>query len=235
MPPDIDLKEALSASTQPSRRNLAEDVADRVRDAIVLGKVEPGQRLSEPVLAETFNVSRGPIREAFAILESEGLLQIERHKGAYVTRLSRDDIEEIYSLRTSIERLAIERAAKFGKPEDFAAMDEIIAKLEEVVKHGDSRGAVELDVAFHDLIYRASGHSRLYRVWSSLRPQIETFLYSRASDTQNYMLKVVPEHRELLQQLRDRDAERAVANIDEHIRVAYDRLRSLSFPEPNNG
>ena len=218
------LKELVGELDFSSRRSLAEDVVDRLRKMIVRGKFDGGQHLSEAVLAETFEVSRGPIREAFVALEREGLLKLERHRGARVTVLSQPDIDEIYTLRTSLERLAVERAARFATDEDFTAMDEAVDELRRAVKAGDVHRVVDLDVRFHDLIYQAAHHSRLYLAWSTLRPQIETFLHTRSADTRNYLTKAVREHAELRDVIRSKSKRNATAMIDAHLRSAYERL-----------
>jgi DNA-binding GntR family transcriptional regulator len=211
-----------------NRRSLSDDVADRLRSAIVLGNFEPGQHLSEAALAEKLGTSRGPIREALAALEREGLLTIERHRGARVMRLSQIDIDEIYELRHALERLAVERALRSATDDDFVAMETIVAELRAAVKARDVRAVVTLDVRFHDAIYRAANHARLYQAWSTLRPQIETFLHSRSLDTRDYLKKAVREHAELLDVIRSRSKRNAIAMIDDHLRSAYERLSQLS-------
>jgi DNA-binding GntR family transcriptional regulator len=211
-----------------NRRSLSEDVADRLRAAIVRGTFDPGQHLSEATLAEKFGVSRGPIREAFVELEREGLVTIERHRGARVTRLSKVDIDEIYSLRAALERVAMERAMRFATDDDFAAMDAMLATLKRAVKAGKIHDVVECDVGFHDLIYKAAHHARLYAAWSNLRPQIETFLHSRSMDARDYLKRAVLEHEELRDVIRGKSKKNALALIDEHLRGAHDRLTQLS-------
>jgi DNA-binding GntR family transcriptional regulator len=214
--------------TIPNRRSLSEDVLDRLRAAIVRGSLGPGHHLSEAALAETFGVSRGPIREAFAELEREGLLTIERHRGARVTRLAPDDVEEIYQLRRALERLAIERAVRLCEAEDFREFDVVLADLKRAVKEKDVHRVVDLDVAFHDLVYRAARHSRLYLAWTTLRPQIATFLHSRAMDSNDYLKKAVAEHTALRDVIRSKDAPRSIEMIDDHLRTAYERLSQLA-------
>jgi DNA-binding GntR family transcriptional regulator len=213
----------------PSRRSLSDDVVDRLRSAIVRGTFAPGQRLSEVALAEAFSVSRGPIREALTVLEREGLLKVERHRGAWVTLLSRQDIDEIYELRLALERLAMERAARLASSEDCDAMAEVIELLRDAVERKDVFDTVALDVRFHDLIYRAARHDRLYQSWALLRPQIETFLNSRPSDQNAYLDKAVREHSELLDVIRRHEREQAVTMIELHIRSAYDRVSKFNF------
>jgi DNA-binding transcriptional regulator YhcF (GntR family) len=121
--------DALTGLSLSNRRSLSDDVVDLLRAALVRGTFEPGQHLNEAGLAEKLGVSRGPIREAFVELQREGLLTLERHRGARVNRLSRTDIDEIYELRKALERLAVERAVRQATEDDFAAMSDVVTKL----------------------------------------------------------------------------------------------------------
>ncbi len=211
-----------------NRRSLAEDVAVRLRESIVRGEFAPGDHLSESALAEAFGVSRGPIREAFIELERAGLLTIERHRGARVSLLAQQDITEIYELRRALERLAMERAVQHASDEDFAAMDAVVEAMAQAVADGDVHQVVELDIGFHDLVYLAARHDRLYASWSNLRAQIEFFLHSRAKDTTGYLKIAVAEHAALRDVIRSKSTADALAMIEEHLRSAYDRLSQIS-------
>lgn len=225
------LRAVLEKLAPASRKSLAQDVLDRLREAIVRGYFKPGQRLSEPMLAEAFDVSRGPVHDALIRLEQEGLVSLERRKGATVARLSRQDVEEIYALRVALERLAVERAIRSANEEDFVAMDWVVDALEGAAQDGEAPRAVDLDVRFHDLIHRAARHSRLYVFWSNLRPQIHAFLLSRSAANTDYLDLVVPEHAALRDVLRARDEDRAVEMMEEHLRVAYERLTDTPFED----
>jgi len=221
--------EKLDGLTLQVRRSLSKDVVDLLRAALVRGTFTPGEHLSEAAIAEKLGVSRGPIREAFVALEREGLLTLERHRGARVTGLSQTDIDEIYELRKALERLAVERAVKHATDEDFAELADVVKQMRSAVKAADAHAVAALDVRFHDGIYRAAHHSRLYLSWSNLRPQIETFLHSRSTDTIDYLDKAVREHTEILDVLRTRSKRNATRLIDSHIRDSYDRLTELSL------
>src|SRR6266571_1852144 len=102
-------KEQLTRATlvplkPPPKRNLADAVTERMRDAILNGSFKPGQPLREEQLASMLDLSRGPVREALIRLEREGLVQVRRHRGAIVAQLSRTDVEEVYGLRLALER-----------------------------------------------------------------------------------------------------------------------------------
>src|SRR5689334_9971359 len=133
--------------TPAVKRSLADDVVDRLRDAILHGSFKPGEPLREEQLAAMLDVSRGPVREALVQLEREGLVLMRRHRGATVARLSRGDLEEVYSLRLALERLATQRAVQYAAEEDFKAMEEVLEAFDIVLSRSPSEKEVaELDV-----------------------------------------------------------------------------------------
>jgi DNA-binding GntR family transcriptional regulator len=221
----------------PLNRSLADEIVDRLRKAILSGQFEPDERLGEQFLAEILGVSRGPIRQALSQLELEGLVIIRRNRGAFVARLSRDDVDEVYSLRLAIERLAVQLAIRNATPSDFAEMQATIDTMASYLERGltEQEGA-ELDVRFHDILYRSANHKRLYDFWENLRPQIHIFLLSRAAVDSDFRQYAVESHQAILDAIRDRDEVRAIATLEDHIRGAYDRVvKSYSHTSERDG
>lgn len=216
----------LSSVLAPApRRVLAEDVAERLREAILRGYFAPGQRLREEGLAATLDVSRGTVREALTELERQGLVIIRRHRGATVARLSRSDVEEVYSLRLALEQLAVQQAARKASPEDLAAMEAVLNEMVEAFPRGVSpREVADLDVRFHDLLYRAAKHERLSDCWSNLRSQIYVFLLTRNAANPDFRELTVTMHATILDALRAHDEQTAVQVIAEHLHGSYLRV-----------
>lgn len=211
--------------TPPVKRSLADDVVDRLREAIFHGRFKPGESLREEQLATMLDVSRGPIREALVQLEREGLVIVRRHRGATVARLSRSDLEEVYSLRLAIERLAMQRAVQLATEQDFVALEAVLHGFDTALSRDPSEKEIaELDVRFHDLIYKAARHQRLYDCWTNLRSQIYILLLSRNVANADFRDITVKSHADLLDALRSRDEARAIAEIEEHMRGAYERV-----------
>jgi DNA-binding GntR family transcriptional regulator len=223
--------------TPAVKRSLADDVVDRLRDAIFHGSYKPGEPLREEQLAAMLDVSRGPVREALVQLEREGLVIVRRHRGATVARLSRSDLDEVYSLRLALERLAMQRAAHNATERDFAALEAVLADFDAALARGPSEKQIaELDVRFHDLIYQAAHHQRLYDSWSNLKSQIYIFLLSRNVANPDFREVTVKSHADLLEALRARDEARATTEIEAHLRGAYDRVvLSYSPAEDDSG
>jgi DNA-binding GntR family transcriptional regulator len=221
--------------TPAVKRSLADDVVDRLRDAIFHGSYKPGEPLREEQLAAMLDVSRGPVREALVQLEREGLVIVRRHRGATVARLSRGDLDEVYSLRLALERLAMQRAVHNASERDFAALEAVLADFDIALARGPSEKEIaELDVRFHDLIYQAARHQRLYDSWANLRSQIYIFLLSRNVANPDFREVTVKSHADLLEALRSRDEARAIAEIEAHLRGAYDRV-VLSYSPAEDG
>lgn len=209
----------------PKRRTLGDDVADRIRDAIFNGEFAAGEHLREERLANELQVSRGPIRDALAALERDGLVVLTRHHGATVVELSREDLEEVYSLRTVLETLAARYAVKRATEADFerltAALGEFTAGL---ANNPTERDAAELDVQFHDAFYIAAHHERLYVSWSNIRLQVYRFLLTRNLANPDWRENMARGHTEILDVLRSRDEEAMVSTVVTHIQYAYMRV-----------
>jgi DNA-binding GntR family transcriptional regulator len=126
-------------------------------------------------------------------LQQEGLVRLERHRGAKVNRISREDVEELYELRVDLERLAAKRAARLATDDEFSEMGSVADAYGRAVDGGPVQEAVDLDIRFHDLIYRAARHTRLYSCWSNLlRSQIHAFILSSSLEDPSYMIPCVP-------------------------------------------
>jgi DNA-binding GntR family transcriptional regulator len=213
----------MSGSLVPARRRgLADEVADRIRDAIFDGGYAPGSQLREVELAQVLGVSRGPVREALLRLEREGLVRSEWHRGATVTALSGEDVAELDSLRAALEHLAVELVVERAADDALTALEAVVRRME---RAHDEHEMVRYDLEFHDAVYAATGHRRLLEAWQAIRSQVHLFLLTRIGvATDGYLAGIPAEHRELVAALRARDRETALALFAEHRRHAFEIL-----------
>ncbi|MFI7119894.1 GntR family transcriptional regulator [Amycolatopsis sp. NPDC049868] len=201
------------------RRGLADEVADRVRDAIFGGAYPPGAQLREVELSAALGVSRGPVREALLKLEREGLVRSEWHRGAIVTTLSEVDVAELDSLRSALEQLAVRLVVANAPEADLAAIDEVVDRMD---RARDEHEMVRCDIDFHDAVYAASGHRRLVEAWQAIRSQVYLFLLTRIGvNSDGYLASIPAEHRRLASALRARDAEKALELFAVHRGEAF--------------
>jgi DNA-binding GntR family transcriptional regulator len=207
------------------RTSLGEVVAERLREAILNDELSPGQHLREEVISEMLDTSRGPVRDAFLILEREGLVRLSRHRGATVVELSMDDLGEVYSMRSAIEGLAIRLAIRRHGPADLDAMQDSLADLQGAMKRKiTEQRAARLDVNFHDCIFAAAHHDRLYKSWSNIRMQVYWFLLSRNVASSDWRVGMAEGHSRILDLIKTGDEPGAVDAVSEHINAAYTRI-----------
>ncbi|MBI5876754.1 MAG: GntR family transcriptional regulator [Chloroflexi bacterium] len=219
---DQDLSAILSL---PDKRSLADEVTDSIREAILSGRLSPGERLREESLAKTLRVSRGPVRTAIQQLEREGLVRVRRNYGTFVARLSRQDLDEVYSLRLAIERLAVQMTCQISDGSRLNATRAVIARMASYNTNTISElEAAELDLQFHDAIYRATAHHRLIDVWSALRPQIHILLLTRNVVDSDFRVGLIEGHQLILDAITQRDEVLAIELTEAHLRVSYDRV-----------
>lgn len=214
---------------QPSQPSLGDSVLTILREMISTGRFAPGQHLKEAELAAALNVSRGPVREALTQLEAEGQVELRRHRGAFVSRLTRVDVEEVHTLRTAIERLAAERACVRMGSVQFAVMDQVLAQMKAATRTITPAEAVRLDLEFHDIIYASCDHQRVQRVWTSIRSQVSFFLHTRNVNFPDFTEVGHPEHLELRNALSLADPQAARDAVDKHLSGAYERLKKLDL------
>ena len=214
-----------SILTPTLKHTLGDEVVASLRDAILTGRLPPGERLSEEALAKSLNVSRGPIREALDRLEREGLVITQSNRRTFVARLSRADLEEVYSLRTALELLAVREAVRHAGADDLAELQAIVDTMAAHVESGiTEQEAAEMDVRFHGTLYRAGKHKRLYESWANLRPQVHILLLSRNVANADFRDLAISSHQAIVGAIRDRDERRAVALMQVHLQASYDRV-----------
>lgn len=113
---------------------LPEQIAEQVSDAILKGRYRPGDPVREQDLADKFQVSRGPIREALRLLEMEGVVRIAPNRGAHVTRLTTDEVRDIFEIRAALSQVAVGHLCAAGTPEVIAAFKAGAARLQELAQ-----------------------------------------------------------------------------------------------------
>ena len=200
-----------------SYQPLRDVIFETLRKAIVSGDIKPGERLMEVSLADQMGVSRTPVREAIRRLEAEGLVTMTPRKGTHVSELSVKDIMDVLEVRTVLDKLATDLAAKRMQPAQLKALESVHKQYISCVEKENMEGAVKKDVEFHDLIYAASGNPRLVAVAGSLREHIYRFrvIYMSGSLIAENVLN---EHEEILTALKEAQNNIASNLAEKHIR-----------------
>jgi DNA-binding GntR family transcriptional regulator len=137
---------------------MRESVAQAMRDALLNGCFEPGEAISEPALAASMNISRGPIREGLLILAEEGVLEYSANRGFSVLRFSQEDVDAILEARLPMEMLALEKARGKLTARDLAKLERVRDRMLDRMRKDDFPGCVKGDLEFHFLLYDLCGN-----------------------------------------------------------------------------
>ena len=202
-------------------RTLGANVTNAVRNAIIEGKLAPGEPLGQEYLATLFGVSRVPIRECLKQLASEGLVEVEPHKGAVVAHLSLDELDELYGIIWSLETLAVRAGVPHLSDVEIETMAKIVKQLD--VVH-DPVEWYRASVAFHRVILVASGWERCLKIVDECRKNIGRYIIE-----EDFFAQHVGEWRErnraLFEACKHRDADAAVLALDVMRRFSTAQIR----------
>ncbi len=195
-------------------------VSGEIRSRIFTGAYPPGTRLVERDLADEFNVSRFPVREAIRILRQEGLVEDLPTRGIVVKRLSRREVEEVFDIRESLESLAARLAAERVAAGATSTLDVYVDESRRALLSGDLDSASTSNSAFHDELIRFSGNSTLQDVLTPLMGRLH-WLYAQVSDFD----QVYREHDSLSAAIARGEPKLAVLEAQRHV-LSY-RERTL--------
>ncbi|RZT98374.1 DNA-binding GntR family transcriptional regulator [Advenella incenata] len=209
-----------------SPSTMANQVANQLKKMIIEGALVPEQRLNERELCEQLNVSRTPLREAYRILQADGLIQIKPQKGAVVIKKTNEDIENIFELLAVLEGLAIRQAVANASAEEIAGIVKMHQEVEERFQKNDVSGYFEKSIGCHIAINRAAHNPFLTEIYDKLNLQVQAIRYKTNLDS-NEILQSVREHASFIQALQERDAELAERRICEHMR----RKKNTNMPD----
>ncbi|MBT2483844.1 MULTISPECIES: GntR family transcriptional regulator [unclassified Microbacterium] len=205
--------------------SLGAQVAQVLRQRIVRGDLAPGARLTEEALAEEFAVSRGPIRDALTQLSFEKLVEVQRPRGVYITGLTRDDVDQLYSLRGALEQLALSRAMRVEDDARWGAMAAAVTRMGEAADAGDHAAFVTADLEFHSEIYALADHPRLHGAWDQYSPTFAALLEVTINHDED-LHESASDHARLMEVMRVGEPAEAAAVLSAHLDGARDRMLS---------
>ncbi len=197
-----------------TRSVLADQVKERLLEAILDGSYPPDSRIVETAVAKELGTSQAPVREALRGLEALGIVEITPFRGARVRRLAPEELLEAYVVRSAIEVLGARLAVAQFTDADVAALLAIGDRMQDAARAGDGRAVAVIDASLHEAIMERSGNATLLRVWRSLEPFSRTYitLAGPGSDPQ----WSADLHDPMLDAVRARDAEALVSAIERH-------------------
>ena len=204
-------------------RTKSEAVYELVRHWILIGRLEPGQRLDQEWLASHLQVSRMPLRQALERLVGDGLVIARPHRSAIVAPLSEDLLRDIYASRRALEGMLAEAAAHDLTPETVVTLTALIEAQEAAVGAGDVEAYVRLDREFHGTLYRCSRYEQSCALIERLRDMSDRYIRFFANDRHGAH-KSILEHWKILSAAEKGDTARARELTERHIAEGLDTL-----------
>ena len=195
---------------------LRDVVFSTLREAILKGELQPGERLMELQLASKLGVSRTPIREAIRMLEQEGLAVTMPRKGAEVARMTLKDMEDVLEVREALDELAARIACAKINDEQLENLKSIRDEFKKSLDSGDVKKIAEEDVRFHDAIYEATDNAKLIALTNNIREQMYRYRVEYLKDQNNYPI-LIAEHDAIVNALEQRDKEMVTAEMHTHV------------------
>ena len=212
--------------------NLKREIAyQRLSDAIVLGQLKPGEKVTQEMVAEMLQIGRTPLREALRQLETEGRVEVVPNKGAFVRKLTVQEVEQCYEVLSVLEGYAVKRATRLLDSSAFKEFQAIEKRMMVAAKARDFDKCLEENALFHRCFHQVVQNALLSKQIEDLRRQTyryRTFVVSISDNVE----KFVAEHRNVVKAVATGNAERAGKAMQQHVLNAGSRLKDFLLRYP---
>lgn len=222
-----DLKFEVSMSEYLPLRDV---VFNTLRQAILRGDLKPGERLMEISLANKLGVSRTPVREAIRKLELEGLVLMIPRRGAEVAQITEKSLRDVLEVRRALEELSVQLACERITEQELENLNAAAKAFQKILGSPDITAVAEADVAFHDVIYMATGNQKLITLLNNFREQMYRYRVEYLKRKECHA-KLLAEHQEIIDAITNKEVERAVRvtcqHIDNQVEAVSDTIRGM--------
>lgn len=218
--------------------SLTSVVQGELERMILSGELAPGEKLTEMTLATRLGVSRGPLREAFRMLEEAGLVRTEKNRGVFVRDIPIDEAIEIFDLRAAMDELVGRQLAARITPAQLKEVRGMVDAMERLVKADDTRGYHLLNLQFHDRLVDMAGNRKLTAIYRKLIKELS--LFRRLNLADGWLMPIsAGEHRGIVKAIASGDPEAAGRAMFDHVMESKERTvknhlrRAGSAPSPS--
>ena len=198
----------ISYSKVRKHKTLVDSIVDDLKIKIIKGQLKPGQRMVEAELCEKMGISRSPLREAFRTLESQGFLAHEPRKGMHVSRVSLEELENIYAIRANLESLATNLAVRNGDSQTLEELKRLHNEMVGLAEGSDIAAYHRLNLKFHEVLTEASLNGRLVELIDTFVKQTNRYRIVVFS-TPHKLQASIKNHADLIRSFENGDAEEA--------------------------
>ena len=196
--------------------SLASVVQVELERMILSGELAPGEKLTEMALAARLGVSRGPLREAFRMLDEAGLVRTEKNRGVFVRDIPIDEAIEIFDLRAAMDELVGRRLAETITPAALREIRALVDSMEQAVKAKNAYNYHLLNLKFHDRLVELAGNGKLTAIYRKLIKELS--LFRRLNLADGWLMPIsVGEHRQIVKAIASGNADAAGKAMFDHV------------------
>jgi DNA-binding GntR family transcriptional regulator len=206
------------------KRSLHDEVANRVRDLIIEGALEPGSRIDEARLIEELGVSRTPFREALRTLAAEGLVIVRPSRSTLVRKLTPEDVLSMLEVLGHLEKLGGELACQRASDAEIRTLVQLHERMLEHYATRDRMPYYKLNQEFHSRLAALSRNATLAEMQGNLQARLKRIRYI-GNGKPEYWAAAVAEHEEMVQALKVRDGKRLGEVMSRHLTRTWDRVK----------
>ena len=208
-----------------------QQVYESLRGRIVRGELRPGESLSETSAAESYGVSRTPVREVFWHLVEDGFLRVVPQVGTFVAPISIAAVRDSQFIREALECRAVADAARVAGPADVLELRRALSEQAEVVQSGDLAAFFALDEAMHRQLMGMAGHPFVWQVIAGAKAQLDRVRFLSLEDP-NWLGMILDQHGAIVDRVAARDADGAGLVMQQHLRTAFAAIDRLASERP---
>jgi len=191
-------------------------IADMLRDMIMTGKLQEGDKINETELCNTMGISKTPLREALRVLSVEGLIRLVPHRGAFVTKPTFEEIAEMFDVMSLLESFCACSACQKMTSNDLSRLEKLHAKLEDHFERQDQEAYIRINNRYHALVQEIAGNRTLNQIVDGLRKKILLYRFQSLNLPGRFEASI-REHRDLLEAFRHRDHRKAESLMRQHL------------------
>lgn len=206
------------------KATLKDDIRNKISERIFSNELKPGERIVETQLARELGVSQSPVREAIRELELMGIIESKPFLGSFVKKLTPKDIKYAFKIRAYLEMLAVSDTIENITEAQLEDMDDLLRKMRKTAEKQMKTEFVELDISFHRAIIRLSNNNFLEKIWDSVH--LGQWTSITTNTTKKSLMELAERHEDILQSLKERNAEKASKCIQQHIEELCDEVYS---------
>jgi len=209
------------------KKTLHEEIANNLRELIMSGELQEGDKIKEDELCSSMGISKTPLREALRVLSVEGLIRLVPNRGSFVSTPTFEEIREMFDVMSVLEGVCARAAAEKMGAKDLATLEKLHERLEENYRRKAQREYIRINNQYHAFVQELAGNRTLNQIVNGLRQKILLYRYQSLNLPERFA-QSIQEHRDLLEAFRKKDPKKAETLMRRHLKKQCDALEKLA-------